>query len=266
MGCDKAITFLHVLKSEAKIGINPHDLSQALDEWATECAKRGFSRDELKYWFEKELYRHSVTIESFFMTKYPLTNRQAKYILNGGKVILDDLSPNLPFQVDTYEQAQFLIERASNLLDVQIRLPTEFEWEAAASGYGERRYPYGNVFDKNKANCYQSRIGKITDVDMFEEHSSPLGFVDMAGNSEEWTESFYAPYDGGTVIKDFLYKHNNGVYRVMKGGNYLLDGDITRNTRRHGPVYGDDFHPRCIRLVFTSENEPDKVVRTYPLF
>jgi toxoflavin biosynthesis protein ToxD len=263
MICNKEITFLHVPKAEAKIGITPHGLHQALDEWGIECAKRGFSRDQLKYWFEKELYRHSVTIESFFMTKYPLTNRQAKYILNERKVILDELSPSLPFQIDTYEHAQVLIERASDLLNVQFRLPTEFEWETAASGYGERRYPYGDIFDKNKANCYQSKFGKLTDVDMFEEYSSPLGFVDMAGNSEEWTESLYAPYNGRAVIKDFLYKHNNGVYRVMKGGNYLLDGDITRNTRRHGPVYGDDFHPRCMRLALTAENESDKVVKIY---
>lgn len=53
------------------------------------------------------------------------------------------------------------------------RLPTEEEWEKAARGFNGRIYPWGNEFDKNKCNLYESGIGGTTAVDKYLAGESP---------------------------------------------------------------------------------------------
>jgi formylglycine-generating enzyme required for sulfatase activity len=76
------------------------------------------------------------------------------------------------------------------------RLPTEAEWEKAASWNAATRtkviWPWGNEFDSTKLNSDEAKNGDTTQVGQFPVELNNT--VDMGGNASEWTSSLFKPY------------------------------------------------------------------------
>jgi iron(II)-dependent oxidoreductase len=119
------------------------------------------------------------------------------------------------------------------------RLPTECEWEAAASwdqSRGEQRsLPWGNAAaDSTLANIDQLSFDTAP-VGTFERNLSPIGCYGMIGDVWEWTSSEFHGYPG---FRSFPYKEYSeeffgSEYKVLRGGSWATRPGAIRNTFRN---------------------------------
>ncbi len=138
------------------------------------------------------------------------------------------------------------------------RLPTEQEWEIAASWNpgtaSSQRFPWGAADPTAlHANVDQLFFG-TTPVGAFEQNVSPLGCYGMIGDVWEWTSSDFTGYPGFVAYPYPEYSETffGTEYKVLRGGSWATRPGAIRNTFRNWdyPIRRQIFSGfRCARDV-----------------
>jgi len=232
---------------------------------------------EQPFVFDNEKWAHPVDVAPFRIARAPVTNAEfAAFVDTGGYQRRDcwsyqgwvwrtkakaqhplywqrdgqqwlrqhfdtlmPLEPHAPVTYVTWYEAEAYCNRAGR------RLPTEAEWELAASaeptadGTGitghKRRYPWGDTPPTPELANLDARFLGCVDVGAFPAGDSAFGCRQMAGNIWEWTESAFYPFPGYLV--DYPYREYSapwfGYRKVLKGGAWATRARLAYNTYRN---------------------------------
>jgi formylglycine-generating enzyme required for sulfatase activity len=187
----------------------------------------------------EEKPRHAVSFERpFAIGVYEVTMRQWDVCLREGGCSFSPKATDearLPVSNLSWEDAQEYVRWLTKKTGHEYRLPTEAEWEYAASGGKSTSFWWGNDVGKANANC--RGCGSAWDgkrpapAGSFE--PNPFGLHDVHGNLWEWVldcvnRSYKgAPTDGSAWLR------GDCIGRGLRGGSWNLDPDYMRTTRRH---------------------------------
>ena len=169
--------------------------------------------------------RHNVTLDAFWINRTPVTNAMYALCVKAGgcnKPIRKAINPhyynsayaNHPVVYVTWFDAQKYCNWAGG------QLPTEAQWERAASDNGQHSYPWGGKNpDPSLANV-NNFYSTTTKVASHPAGRSPFGVLDMGGDVREWVGDWY---------KSTYYKHSptdnptgpaKGELKVLRGASW----------------------------------------------
>jgi formylglycine-generating enzyme required for sulfatase activity len=189
--------------------------------------------------------QHLVTVKSFFLGRYPVTQEQWQIVAETYEhVNIKDLNPQpsnfkgakRPVEQVNWYEAKEYCDRLAKRTKRPYRLPTEAEWEYACRAGTTTPFYFGSTLSTELANyngnfTYGNGVKgeyrrETTPVDHI---ANAWGVCDMHGNVYEWCEDHWhsdyknAPDDGNAWLTD-----DAGALRVNRGGSWF---DSPRNCR-----------------------------------
>jgi formylglycine-generating enzyme required for sulfatase activity len=193
------------------MGIDPTTAARRYAEWWTYNTQQ----TAFPLHYSSAIPRLTVTLPAFAIDKLQVTNADYRRCVAAGVC-----SPPAGEQVDVpqgYFDAVTYADYPANVLWQQAatycqwlgkRLPTEAEWEKAARGTDERRYPWGETWDESRVAMQIEPVGRHPTG------ASPYGVLDMIGDLSEWTQDTFQYYPGNIE----KLEHPAAESRVVRGG------------------------------------------------
>jgi Uncharacterized conserved protein len=189
---------------------------------------------------QNEKPAHKVTLPDYYIDKFEVSNSQYKKFCDETKRPYPtnphwdpqyfNTNPDAPVVGVNWNDAAAYARWAGK------RLPTEEEWEKAASwspdSQQKREWPWGNSPDPSRSDLGSDHPNSVGQRPT---GASAYGVQDMAGSVAEWVDASYQPYPGGQAADPNFGTKN----RVVRGGHFRLDINDVRTTARyyHGPEF-----------------------------
>lgn len=208
---------------------------------------------------QQERTFHQEEVHSFWIDKHPVTVKEFRLFVQSSGYQSDadrygdsgvfnfsnftwelipganweyPLGKNMPIAEDDYPVTQVSWNDAVAYATwAGKRLPTEIEWEYAAScgGKNNTKFSWGNDLIENgkyMANVWQgSELTSLQGADGFKLTSpvgyygeTPCGLTDMGGNVWNWCLDTFKPYPGRITSNQ-----NNPELKVIRGGSFFFD-------------------------------------------
>jgi formylglycine-generating enzyme required for sulfatase activity len=215
--------------------------------------------EDYQNYYVRELPRHEVTVPSFFMGRYPITQAQWRVVASYPKID-QDLDPdpfnfkgaNRPVEQVSWDDATEFCRRLSRQTNRTYRLPSEAEWEYACRAGTTTPFHFGETISDELANyCPQNREidgtlyrgvygrgieGKYRKetMDVGNFPANKFGLYDMHGNVWEWCEDDWqsdynsAPSDGSA----WLESDRKISKQLLRGGSWDAIPDDCRASVR----------------------------------
>lgn len=188
---------------------------------------------------EKDECQHEVSVKSFKIGKYEVTQADWKEIMGNNPAFYKGCD-ECPVENVSWNDVQAFIQKASVIRGIRYRLPTEAEWEyAARGGLRSQAFNYSGFNRLGSVGWYHSNTERPNRVGR--KKPNELGIHDMSGNVWEWCQDTYQPYPGckGKASSD----------RVLRGGGWRNYEDVCRTTNRNQGNPGKRDYQNGFRLA-----------------
>lgn len=181
--------------------------------------------------FSDEKPPHKVTLSSFYIGRYPITQEQWKVVMGNNPSYFQ--GDRHPVEQDNWMDCQDFVQKLSDMTGMKFRLPTEAEWEYAARGGNKGKgykYSGGNLLPQ--IAWYNENSGG-TSHEVGLKAPNELGLYDMSGNIWEWVQDWKGDYTEDELTNPTGPK--TGEERIRRGGGWNREHDRCRVSYR-----GDD--------------------------
>jgi formylglycine-generating enzyme required for sulfatase activity len=201
----------------------------------------------------KRMPIHTVVLDGFWMDKYEVSFDQYNQCVVEGKCQPSQYADFAPFNEKNRPVigvSWFDADTYCNWVGGQ--LPSEAQWEYAARGPENLKYPWGEQDpDCNLANFggWEGCTGLTAPIGSFPDGASWIGALDLAGNVYEWTVNWDYSYSAEKQINPI--GPAEGVRKIMRGGCWTDFGThlLAAQRIRFVPTdYADTVGFRCIVL------------------
>jgi ergothioneine biosynthesis protein EgtB len=227
----------------------------------------GLSRDAAEFGWDNEYDAHTLSVPAFTIDRYKITNGQyLEFVRAGGyqdrslwaptdwewKAANDVVHPAFWKQVRDGWSLQTMFDEIALPLSWPVyvshaeasayahwackRLPTEAEWQRAAYGSNDSRFPWGHQTARPEHGYFNLERWDPAPVDAFPHGRSGFGLDGLLANGWEWTASPFEPYAGFKAFPFYEgYSANffDGKHFVMKGGSPRTDRSMLRRSFRN---------------------------------
>ena len=273
------LEFVYVPAGEFLMGSTATEVEAAFElcqEVYGDCQRR---------WFEAEQAQHQVDLSAFWIGKTEVTDAQYRPFIEAGGYMDRELwteagwawreeedvtqprcwddeewnQPHHPVVCLSWYEAAAYARWLSRETGLDVRLPSEAQWEKAARGTDGRMWPWGdeppdgtrlNYCDRNctfgwKDEAVDDGYGGTAPAGSYPAGASPYGALDMAGNVGEWTSTLWGGCDWPP---GFAYPYRaddgreeieGGGCRVVRGGSWLDHRVFARAAFRYRVIPGD---------------------------
>lgn len=182
--------------------------------------------------------KRKVRIAKFAISTYEITWADYKrFARETGSRLASHLpkdKENYPVVSVTWDEAVAYTRWLSQQTGHRYRLPSEAEWEYAASGGTTSLYWWGSDSGKDQAYCHDCGLDlgprQPTQVGQFK--PNPFGLYDTAGNVMEWVQDCYHPSYDGAPTDGSARETGNCSLRVARGGAYSSAFPSLRTRKR----------------------------------
>lgn len=192
-----------------------------------------------EYCLPNEGPMHLVNVSSFYINKYEVT--QEVWLSVMGTQSGDDassdwhdkygLGKNFPAYRVSYSDVEKFIEKLNDLTGLTFCLPTEAQWEFAASGGNFTMYSdYSGSDESYEVAWTNLNAEKCNEVGML--YPNELGLYDMSGNVWEMCRDWYSDYTELEATDPECTTYGDG-YKVFRGGSWNNYESYSRVTSRY---------------------------------
>ncbi len=194
--------------------------------------------------------QHQVTVQPFFVSKYPITQAQWQAVATLPKVNRDLVATpahfkgdSLPVESVSWLDAVEFCDRLSQHTGLTYRLPSEAEWEYACRAGTSTPFHYGQTITSQFANYGGTYTYAAETEGDYRQSTTPVGSFapnafglhDMHGNVWEWCADHWhddyinAPTDGCAWVRG-----GHATWRSLRGGGWADYPSQIRSARRSG--------------------------------
>lgn len=177
---------------------------------------------------------HRVCLGDFYLGKYEITQKEWKQVMGSIPSGFKFCGKYCPVELVSWEDAHTFIMKLNKKTSIKYRLPTEAEWEFAASGGSRNKKWSGtsSTVDFDNYAWHKFNFGNKTINPVGLKQPNSLGIYDMSGNVWEWVFDWYdKSYYNYSTLKNPMGPQS-GTYRVFRGGSWSNGPELLRTSYR----------------------------------